>query len=253
MNNPNNIIVTDIEPPIIVQSQKGRKFEMTDRPNYGLTLCISGQITYEMNNIKYVSTPNNAILLPQDGNYTLYGDKEGLFPVVNFSCNNFSCDEIMVFPLEQAQGCLKTFEALKNSFEQSNNSLEIYSIFYDLLNKVFSKGAKNPSAIDFAIKYIEENLQNPNLSNNILAEKIGISEVYLRRLFLSHCGITPKQYVLKSRIHKAKQLLIDTPFTVTVIAAECGFSSVYHFCRCFKQHTGQTPIQYASANRIYKI
>lgn len=176
-----------------------------------------------------------------------------MFPVVNFECNNFSCDEILAFPLEQAQSCIKTFDTLKNLFQRSNSSLEIYSVFYDLLNKVFSANIQNPTSLDCAIKYIEKNLRNPELSNGIVAQKIGISEVYLRKLFLSHYGITPKQYILEGRINKAKQLLIDTPFTVTAIALECGFSNVYHFCRAFKQRTGTTPMQYAINNKTFKI
>lgn len=226
---------------------------MTDRQNYGLSLCISGQITYEMNNKTYISKPNNAVLLPQGGTYSLFGDKEGAFPVVNFTCNNFRCNEILVFPLVQAQGCIKSFEMLKGLFQRSHSSLEIYSVFYDLLGKVFSEKTQKPIPLDFAIEYIEKNLQNPTLSNITLAEKAGISEVYLRKLFLSYCGITPKQYILESRIREAKQLLVDTPFTVTSIAQDCGFSSVYHFCRAFKKRTGMTPMQYATNNRMYTI
>ena len=75
----------------------------------------------------------------------------------------------------------------------------------------------------------------------------------MRKLFLSYYHITPKQYVLDIRIRKAKQLLCDTPFSVTAIAEECGFSSVYHFCRVFKEKTGFTPTEYANLNKIYQI
>lgn len=253
MNNLNSIIVTDIQPPVIVQSQKGREFQMADRKCYGLSFCISGQITYEMNNKTYISNPNNAVLLPKGGTYSLFGDKEGLFPVVNFTCNNFHCDEILVFPLEHAQGCIKNFETLKSLFQRCNSSLEIYSCFYSLLDKVFSVNKKKPASLDAAIKYIEKNLHDPDMSNVIIAEKVGISEVYLRKLFLYHCGVTPKQYILEERIYKAKQMLVDTPFTVTSIARDCGFSSVYHFCRAFKMRTGITPMQYADQNIIYEL
>jgi len=72
-------------------------------------------------------------------------------------------------------------------------------------------------------------------------------------MFLLHYDITPKQYILNARIRRAKQLLCDTPLTVTAIAEKCGFSSVYHFCRSFKQHTGQTPTEYAVKNKINQI
>ena len=60
-----------------------------------------------MNGKTYVSNRNNAILLPQGGNYSLYGDKEGLFPVVNFKCENYNSNEIVILPLKNPKSCLK--------------------------------------------------------------------------------------------------------------------------------------------------
>ena len=248
-----NIIITAIEPPIVVHSEKGRKFQMKNRPCYGLSLCTSGQITYTMNEKRYVSTQNNAILLPRGGAYSLYGDKEGIFPVVNFNCENFHCNEIVVLPLENPQACIKNFERLKDLFLQNANNLKIYHTFYELLDKVSFANSQKQNPLDPIIKYIAENIQSPELSNTCLARQLGISEVYLRKLFSVHYKITPKQYVLDIRIRKAKQMLRDTPLTVAAIAEACGFASVYHFCRAFKQRTGLTPTQYAVNNRVFKI
>ena len=253
MNNLDNIVITDIEIPVVVHSEKGRNFQMTNRQSYGLSLCSSGQITYTMNGKNYVSNQDNAVLLPQGGTYSLYGDQEGLFPVVNFKCSNFNCNEIMAFRLENPQSLLKSFEALQNLFLDDKNHLKIYSVFYDLLSKIYYENSQKHTLLDSAIQFIAENTQNPMLSNTCIAKQIGISEVYLRKLFLSYYHITPKQYVLDIRIRKAKQLLCDTPFSVTAIAEECGFSSVYHFCRTFKEKIGMTPTEYAGLNRIYQI
>ena len=248
-----NIIITAIEPPIVVHSKKGKFFQMKNRRCYGLSLCTSGQITYTMNEKRYVSNQNNAILLPQGGAYSLYGDKEGIFPVVNFSCENFHCNEIVVLPLENPQACIKDIERLKDLFLQDGNNLKIYHTFYELLDKVSSANSQKQNPLDPVIKYIAENIQSPELSNTCLARQCGISEVYLRKLFSVHYNITPKQYVLDIRIRKAKQMLCDTPFTIVAISEACGFASVYHFCRVFKQRTGLTPTQYAVNNRVLKI
>lgn len=246
-----NIVITNIEPPIVVRSEKGRKFQMSNRQSYGLSLCISGHITYTMNGENYISDQNRAVLLPKGGTYSLHGDKEGLFPVVNFKCESFNCNEILVLPLENPQACIKDFETLKGLFLHDASNLKIYHAFYELLDKVSSASAQNP--LDSIIKYIAKNIHNPELSNTCLARQIGISEVYLRKLFSAHYNITPKQYVLDVRIRKAKQMLRDTPFTIATIAEACGFSSVYHFCRAFKQRTGLTPTEYAANNKVLKI
>ena len=253
MYNLENIIVTDIYQPGIVHSEKGRQFQMENRLFYGLSLCIKGQITYTMNGKSYISNQDNAVLLPHGGTYSLFGDKEGLFPVINFKCEKYNCSEIVVLPLENPQACIKDFEALRDLFLHNANRHKIFSTFYELLDKVSSATEEKQGPLDSVIKYIAENIHRADLSNTGLGNQIGISEVYLRKLFLTHYNITPKQYILDIRIRKAKQMLRDTPFTVTSIAEDCGFSSVYHFSRAFKNRTGMTPIQYARKNRTFKI
>lgn len=226
---------------------------MKARTSYGLSLCMSGQLTYTIHGENYVSHPGNAVLLPAGATYSIFGDKEGLFPLVNFQCTRFRCDTITVFPLENPQHCIKLFETLKSIFLHGENHLKIYSTFYELLSNVSYMNQHKQNPLGSVIQYIEENLENPELSNDVLAKKMGISEVYLRKLFVSHYAVTPRQYVLDLRIRHAKHLLCDTSCTVSTISEKCGFSSVYHFCRIFKQRTGQTPTQYASANRVSSI
>ncbi len=250
MNLLNSITVTDIEEPVTVHSEKGRVFEMQGRPAFGLSFCMSGQITYTMNGKTFVSDPGCAVLLPKGGVYSLYGDREGLFPLIDFQGEHLDCEEIQVFPLSDPQECIKDFETLKNLFLFAENRLKIYAAFYDLLSKVALSRSPEHRPLSPVIRYIEEHLSSPELANAALAREMGISEVYLRKLFLTHYRTTPKQYVLDLRIRKAKQRLTDTPFTVTAIAEECGFSSVYHFCRAFKQKTGVTPTEYAATHKI---
>jgi len=55
------------------------------------------------------------------------------------------------------------------------------------------------------------------------------------------------------RIQKAKSLLTNGTHTITAVSEECGFSSLYHFCRAFKEKTGMTPTEYAKDSKIYQI
>lgn len=249
----NELVVTDIRPPIVVHSEKGRRDKMENRPTYGLSLCSTGQITYTMNGKTYISTPENAILLPKGGTYSLLRDTEGLFPMVNFEASHLACNEITVFPLENPQRCLQDFEVLRNLFLQGGNRLKIYSAFYELLSNIASTNSTTPRILPAAIALIESSIHQPELSNTAIAEQLGISEVYLRKLFATYCNTSVKQYILDLRIQKAKQLLIGTPTSITAIAEACGFSSLYHFCRAFKQRTGTTPTDYMCENRIYKF
>jgi len=248
-----NIFITDIQKPLVVNSYKGRVYHVTDRYCYALSFCISGRITYTMAGQKYVSDPQNAILLPQGGTYSLYGDKEGAFPVINFSCQNFECNQILVLPLQNSQTYIRDFETLKSLFLHDGNRLKIFSLFYEMLDKLEKDQHPFQNHLNPAIAYLEMHISDPALSNTLLADMLGISEVYLRKLFLAQYNTTPRQYLLNLRIQKARQLLSDTMLTVTDISEKCGFSSVYHFCRTFKGRTGVTPTEYASQNRTFRI
>ena len=248
-----NIVVTDIQPPVVVHSVKGKNMEMTNRPQWGLSLCRSGQITYTMDGKQYVSTEGAAVLLPQGSCYSLSRDQSGFFPLINFSCAHLAWDRIHVFPLENPEACLKQFDRMKSLSLSGENRLKLFSAFYQLLDTIGGPATNKNDLLFPAIACIEENLADPTLNNTQLAKQAGISEVYLRKLFLTHYSITPKQYILEARIQRAKQLLSDPGYSVAQVVEQCGFSCVYHFCRTFRQRCGCTPGSYARENQIHLI
>ena len=75
-----------------------------------------------------------------------------------------------------------------------------------------------------------------------LAERLGVSDRHLRRLFEAQLGISPLQYLQTRRLLTAKQLLTDTPLPVTEVALASGFGSVRRFNAAFAQHYGLSPM-----------
>lgn len=248
-----NIVVTDIYAPVPVFSEKGRVFSMKNRESHGLSFCAGGQITYTQNGRTYVGHAGNVVLLPKDATYSLYGDKEGLFHVINFQCENLDCQEITVIPLHNPKVCLHKLHTLSQQFLFNNKRLKIYSLFYELVEQIQWQQSAVANPISSVMNYLEQHISDPELSNETLATHLGISEVYFRKLFKAQYGMTPKQYILDVRIGKAKQLLPDRTYSVTAIAEQCGFSGVYHFCKIFKQKTGLTPTEYAEQNHYKTI
>src|SRR4051812_32741793 len=66
-----------------------------------------------------------------------------------------------------------------------------------------------------------------------LAQRLGISDRHLRRIFEAHLGVSPLQYLQTRRLLSAKQLLADTRLPVTEIALMSGFASVRRFNAAF--------------------
>ncbi len=248
-----SITVTDVTDIITFSSPKGRFRKIDNRPSYGLSFCTEGQITYTLDGKEYVSDTSNAVILPQGKSYTLYGDKKGSFPVINFKCTDFLCDEILSFPIGNPEPYLTDYEQMKSLSLFKKNRTKIIGIFYNMLHRLSHSSENSASTLAPAIKYLEANFSDPTLSNTELSRLCNISEVYFRKLFAKQYKTTPKQFVIDVRIDKAKQLLTDGVLKINAVSDRCGFSNPYHFCRVFKQKTGCTPTEYMRLNKIRKI
>ncbi len=73
-----------------------------------------------------------------------------------------------------------------------------------------------------------------------LAEIASLSEYHLLRMFKASTGFTPNEYLMHTRVEKAKQAIVAGQ-SLADIALSCGFSSQSHFNRVFKQRLGVTP------------
>jgi len=249
----NNITVTDIAEIITFSSPRGRIKSIHNRKHYGLSFCVEGQITYVHKGKKIVSDKDHAIFLPKDESYTLYGDKAGIFPVINFECIDFECNSIIAIPIPNPETYIKDYEQMKALFLFARNRTKVISIFYNILHHLSAVNTIDSEIIAPAMKYIEQSISDPELSNKKIANLCGISEVYFRKLFREQYSTTPKQYIIDIRIDKAKQLLTDGILKINAIAECCGFSNSYHFCRVFRNKTGMSPSEYMKQNKIRKI
>ncbi|WHZ12838.1 MAG: helix-turn-helix domain-containing protein [Burkholderiaceae bacterium] len=75
----------------------------------------------------------------------------------------------------------------------------------------------------------------------LLAERVGVSDRHLRRIFEVQFGVSPLQYLQTRRLLAAKELLTDTDLPVTQIALASGFASLRRFNAAFALHYGLSP------------
>ncbi len=74
-----------------------------------------------------------------------------------------------------------------------------------------------------------------------LAERLGMGERHLRRLFAEHIGASPNTVAQTRRIHLAKQLIVETDLPMTEIALASGFGSVRRFNALFRKMYRRPP------------
>ena len=81
-----------------------------------------------------------------------------------------------------------------------------------------------------------------------LAAELGISYSAFRHRFKQSTGLPPGQYQIQIRLNKARRLLLNTPLSISDIAEQLGFESIYYFSRLFKKKTGLSPLKWRTEN-----
>lgn len=105
-----------------------------------------------------------------------------------------------------------------------------------------------PERIRHAIAYIHARLDT-DLSLTDLAEHVYMSPSHFSHTFKELTGEPPKQYLLRAKIAKARELLEATDQSVKSIAAALGYDDPKHFSRLFRKYTHQTPSAYRRGYR----
>lgn len=81
------------------------------------------------------------------------------------------------------------------------------------------------------------------------ARAAGLSPYHFLRLFANALGVTPHQYLLRSRLRRAARLLAEPAFAITDIAFEAGFTDLSNFVRTFRRAAGVSPRRFRALAR----
>ncbi|MCK1719105.1 AraC family transcriptional regulator [Bradyrhizobium sp. 141] len=81
------------------------------------------------------------------------------------------------------------------------------------------------------------------------AKLAGLSPFHFLRLFSSVLGVTPHQYLVRSRLRHAARLLADDGIAVTDVAYDVGFGDLSNFVRTFHRAAGVSPTKFRQASK----
>jgi AraC family transcriptional regulator len=102
-------------------------------------------------------------------------------------------------------------------------------------------------AVEVAL-WIDENAHEP-IDLDAAAQQAGLSEFHFLRLFTRVLGVTPKQYLIRSRLRRAARLLAEDALPITDIAFDVGFGDLSNFVRTFHRAAGVSPRRFRQASR----
>lgn len=152
-----------------------------------------------------------------------------------------------IFNLEDRIPCITYIEKIYHTYQESTDTNEavITSYITMVLSELLRHGSKetleNSNRVTkITMKYIQEHLTN-DLSIKKLAQQVSLSEYYFARTFKKECGYSPHEYIVKTRITRAKELLKSSTHAQKEIAIMCGFPNESCFVTSFKKNTGVTP------------
>lgn len=84
--------------------------------------------------------------------------------------------------------------------------------------------------------------ENPDIHK--MAQKYGYTAYYFSRKFKQETGLSVRDFAVRKKIHRAKELLTQTSLSVSDISEALGFNSQSYFGSIFRQLVGMSPSEY---------
>ena len=112
----------------------------------------------------------------------------------------------------------------------------------DLAHKKYHHCKESYHPIDQVKKYLDENYQK-DISLHELSRMIHLEKSYLIRSFRKKFDCSPIDYLIRLRLNRARDLLLNTNMTVAEIAFDCGYHTPSFFIAQYKKHYHMTPSQ----------
>ncbi|ASA22200.1 AraC family transcriptional regulator [Paenibacillus donghaensis] len=143
-------------------------------------------------------------------------------------------------------------EAMLNSWQLQTplRRLQVKGLFYqwgyELLHQLQKQSTTQkdqPDLLEQALTYMQQHYHR-NFTLQQLADAVSSSPRTLSRLYKSRLQTSPAQYLIRIRMEKAHQLLLNTDAGLEDIAQRLGYPDAYSFGRTFKKYYGLSPIRY---------
>tara|TARA_B100000949_G_scaffold234372_1_gene253250 strand:- start:16909 stop:18570 length:1662 start_codon:yes stop_codon:yes gene_type:complete len=136
-----------------------------------------------------------------------------------------------------------SFKENKTIFEGKTSETHLlFSVTDDVhVNEQQSPQKQSTSFLDNVLQVIESYMDDDMFGVEKLCTEIGVSERQLQRKLKAVTNKSPIQLISSVRLHRAKQLLLESDCNVAEVAYQTGFSNPSYFSKSFKKEFGQSP------------
>jgi AraC-like DNA-binding protein len=153
-------------------------------------------------------------------------------------------------PVLRLPGAAAVFEEMKGcSRLEKGRSAFLAARLWELFSLLLEQGEGEIDYVEKALNLIHSEYMNP-LSVQEIAHRLGLDRCYFSTLFKDRIGLPPLQYLIRFRMEKAAELMVDYGESASTAGASVGYPDLYHFSKAFKAHFGVSPRAYCRASRL---
>ncbi len=157
-------------------------------------------------------------------------------------------------------GGLAIYSCMKSLVDDSTQELKTIANMYELFQTMRNQSTetaeneKKPQQnyAEQIKRYIEYRYAE-DVKVSELAAHCGLNRSYMTKCFVEETGISPKEYLMRYRMDKAKELLKKRELPVSNVAYTVGYSDPLAFSKLFKKKVGISPKVYREQNIDGKV
>lgn len=226
---------------------------------YELVFMDNGTLHNVVNGQDIILQSQELLLFDRNTWHMQYSDAPVRFLTVTFLCDNsflHTICEKKLFPSLYAKTLLQQIvqeQQKTDVFTEERIAILVQLLLIELIRyneKPIATSRSLPKTIqaendmiDKSVRYIADHIYG-TITLEQLSSAVHASVPYLCRVFPSHLGMPPGQYINRIRLEACKAELRKQTKSIGEIASMFGFSSTQHFSRQFHRVLGITPTDY---------
>lgn len=237
------------------------------RPNYIIHYILDGKGIYQVGERKFYLSKGQGFLIEPETLTFYQADKDEPWTYLWVGVSGASAGKFikdaglnsnqLTFQCEHGERLKDiVFSMLKHTQATTSNLYFLQGRLYDFFSVLTedvivdtcSDISRENLYIQEAIDYIR-NHYSEGLSVTDISEHLNVNRSYLYTIFKNKMNLSPKDFLTKFQISRAKEQLTLTDFSVEYIATSCGYNSALVFTKSFKKEIGMTPSKYRKENR----